>query len=180
MVGRYSDLASPTPSAACRAFSHSIRVSGFVDSAMSMSSGRPYRCSGSIVAPSVATGSDGSGTSEKSCASPVGERHAAPGEGGARLTYEVAHAQESTAEAAAARYVTASPPRRRRDGFPRPGARSGPREARTTSPGDAPADRHRRLARWRVPRTEEWAGPPESRQRDRKACWRRSRWPREG
>src|SRR6266481_4434450 len=76
-----------------------------------------------MVAASVWTGSDGCGASEKSCASPDGDRTAESGEGGARLRYDVAQANDSRAQAPAARRVTTSPPRPPRCGFARPHAR---------------------------------------------------------
>src|SRR6266478_5465646 len=110
-----------------------------------------------MVAASVWTGSDGCGASEKSCASPDGDCNTESGEGGARLRYEVAQANDSKAQAPAARYVTTSPPRSPRSGLARPGARFARREAPTTSPGAAPPDCLRRWPGWRARGMAEWA-----------------------
>src|SRR5438132_2397886 len=109
-----------------------------------------------MVAASVWTGSDGCGASEKSCASPDGDRNAESGEGGARLRYEVAQANDSRAQAPAARQVTMSPPRPPQCGFA-PHARFDRREAPATSPEAAPRARFRRRAGWRARGMSEWA-----------------------
>src|SRR2546430_192653 len=110
-----------------------------------------------MVAASVWTGSDGCGASEKSCASPDGDRNGESGEGGARLRYEVAQANDSRAQAPAARHVTTLPPRPPQFGFARRRARFDRREAPTTSPGAAPPAHFRRRAGWRALGMAEWA-----------------------
>src|SRR5712664_224787 len=109
------------------------------------------------MAASVWTGSDGCGASEKSCASPDEDWNAESGEGGARLMYEVAQANDSRAQAPAARRVTTSPPRPPRCDLLRRCARFDRREAPATSPGAAPPDCLRRWQGWRARQMAEWA-----------------------